>query len=171
MTDYQLIVLNERRRKLLSETDELNAKRRSLINHISRVDEKIENIDNLSMVIDIQINREIQDRNITLIVHKLVNKRNELEPMVEIRLPKHPPIFKIFFPVETFLYEPKMEKKNSTELIIYISRIKQLALDWLSSQSEYVMFFDDIGQKNNQLVDEFIENKNIDKMITRPFFF
>ena len=170
MNDYQLMVLNDRRRKIKEEVVELNTRRCSLLNHISRVDEKLENLEDLSMVIDIQLNQEIVNGNIMLIVHNLVNKRDELEPMVEIRLPKHPPIFKLFYPIESFLYSPKMKKKNSTEQLIYIDKVKELAMEWLSKQREYTLFFDDIGEMYNQLGDEFIENKNIDKMIKRPFY-
>lgn len=167
MNEYQLRKLNNRRIKISKQYNFLIHRRDHVLEQLGLIDEKLETLENLNEVIDIQLNQEILDGNLELIVHHINNPKDQLVPMVEIKIKNHPSIFKIFDDLEYFLYTPT--KVNNIPNAVYINHLKKLALEWLKKQNSYLGYFDNICLENKKIDSEFIENIDIDNSLTNNY--
>ena len=116
--------------------------------------------------IDIQLSDLAKKENFEVKLHVVhgMHETNSSKLMMEINLENHPPIFKLLSGLDLITYS---EKSNPTDRFIYISRLKELAEEWLSRQDSISALFTETNKKLENALENYLYDESFDRKIRR----
>lgn len=165
-----LQILNERRLKIQENIEKFETE---MARYQSRLNNLRDNLDHASVemaAIDIQLSDLAKKEHFDLELHIIhgVHPTNSSKLMIEITLENHPPIFKLLSDFDLITYS---KKSNPTDKLIYVSRLKEIAEEWLSRQESISDLLSESNKKLENALENYINDDSFDRKIRRGAIF
>lgn len=166
----QLEILNVRRSLLIENIERFNIERARIQSRLNNVMNHLESAELELAAIDTQLNTLAKKDCFKVKLHTIhgAHETNVSKLMLEINLEGHPPIYKLISDFDTLLYS---RKDNPKDKLVFESRLKDIAEEWLSKQESISRLFDDIGDNLMNVLDKYIDDPNFDRRIRRGSVF
>jgi carbonic anhydrase len=160
-----LEILNKRRIEIKSNIEKFEIE---MARYQSRMNSLRDNHDQYSMelaAIDIQLSDLTSDKNFDIKLHIVhgEHQTNLSKLMIEINLENHPPIFKLISDFDLVTYS----RKTTTDQLIFKSRLKELAEEWLSRQDSISELFTETNKKLENALENYLYDESFDRKIRR----
>lgn len=164
-----LEILNKRRIEIQNNIEKFEIE---MARYQSRMNSLRDNHDQYSMelaAIDIQLSDLTSDKNFDIKLHIVhgEHQTNSSKLMIEINLENHPPIFKLISDFDLVTYS----RKTKTDQLIFKSRLKEIALEWLSKHDSISSLFSERNQKLENALENYINDDSFERKIRRGAIF
>lgn len=165
----KLQILNERRLKIQENIEKFEIE---MARYQSRLNNLRDNLDHASVelaAIDIQLSDLIREENLEVNLHVVhgMHETNLSKLMIEINLENHPPIFKLISEFDLVTYS----RKTITDQLIFKSRLKEIAEEWLSKKDSITGLFSERNLKLENALENYINDDSFERKIRRAAIF
>ncbi len=165
----KLQILNERRLKIQENIEKFEIE---MARCQSKMNSLRDNLDQYSMemaAIDIQLSDLTREESLEVSLHLLhpMHETNSSKLMIEINLENHPPIFKLISDFDLVTYS----RKTITDQLIFKSRLKEIAEEWLSKQDSITGLFSERNLKLENALENYINDDSFERKIRRAAIF
>lgn len=162
----QLAKLNSRREQIIDNIFKYGIESEKLSRRLGLIRDLEDNANQELIAIEYAVNSLIDDQMIQTKIHKVhdfvINKPMRYILEVNI-LGFNSPIFKILSDLDIALY---LEIKNTADQLIFNSRVKEIAIDFLNESNVLSQRFEVFSEQNNAILD-YIEDDSIESRLKR----